>query len=39
MHKGLITSLSLCLMKYLIDLFAPYNSFLETDILLASMSS
>ena len=26
-------------MKYLIDLFAPYGSSLETDISLASMSS
>ena len=39
MHKGLMTSLSLYPMKHLVDLFVPYGSFLETKVLLASMSS
>ena len=38
MHKGLITSLSLHIIKYLIDLFIAYGSSLET-ISLTSMSS
>ena len=37
MHKGLMPSLSLYSMKYLIDLFEPYGSSLETNILLTSM--
>ena len=39
MNKGLMTSLSLYLTKYLIDLFVPYGSLLETNILSTSMSS
>ena len=39
MHKGLISSLSLYPIKYSIQLFAPYGSSLETNILLTSMSS
>ena len=39
MHNGLITSLSLYLIKYLNEFFAPYGSSLETNILLTSMSS
>ena len=39
MHKDLVVSLSLIPMKYLIDLFAPYSSYLKTNILLASMTS
>ena len=39
MHKVLITSLSLCPIKYLIDSFKPHGSSLETNILLISMSS
>ena len=39
MHKGLMKSLPLYPMKYLIDLFVPYGSFLETNILLASILS
>ena len=39
MHKGLMTSLSLYLMKYLTDLFVPYDSFFETNILSTLMSS
>ena len=38
MHKGLMT-LSLYLMKYLTDLFVPYDSFFETNILSTLMSS
>ena len=41
MHNGLITSSSLSLypIKYLNEFFVPYSSSLETNILLASMSS
>ena len=39
MHSGLITSSSSYPMKYLIDLFVPYGSFFEANILLLSMSS
>ena len=38
MSNGLITSLSLYPIKYLIEFFAPYDSSLETNILLTSMS-
>ena len=38
-HNGLITSLSLYPIKYLKEFFVPYGSFLETNILLTSMSS
>ena len=38
MHKGVMTSLSLYPTKYLIDLFVPYGSFLETIIFSKSMS-
>ena len=38
MHKGVMTSLSLYPTKYLIDLFVPYGSFLETNIFSKSMS-
>ena len=37
-HSGLITS-SLYSMKYLTDLFLPYGSFFETNILLTLISS
>ena len=39
MHKGLMSPLSLYPTKYLIDLFVPYGSSLETNILLTSTSS
>ena len=39
MHKGLMTSLSQYPMKHLVHLFVPYGSFLETKVLLASLSS
>ena len=39
MHNGLITSLSLYPIKYLNEFFVQYGSFLETNILLISMSS
>ena len=39
MHNGLIKSLSLYPIKYLNEFFVPYGSSLETNILLASMSS
>ena len=38
-HSGLITSLSLYPIKYLNEFLLPYDSFLETDILLTSISS
>ena len=38
MHKGLMLSLSLYPITYLIDLFEPYVSSLETNILLIFMS-
>ena len=38
-HNGLITSLSLYPVKYLYELFLQYCSFLETNILLTSVSS
>ena len=38
-HNGLITSLSLYPIKYLNEFFVPYGSFLETNILLTSISS
>ena len=38
MHKDLIPSLPLYPMKYLIELFAPYGSSLEANVLLTSMS-
>ena len=39
MHNGLITSLSLYPVKYLDEFLVPYGSSLETNILLASISS
>ena len=39
MDNGLMTSSSLCRMKYLSEFFAPYDSFLEASRLLTSMSS
>ena len=39
MHNGLIISLSLYPIKYLNEFFVSYGSFLETNILLALMSS
>ena len=39
MHKGLITSSSLNPIKCLVDLFVPYGSFFETNILSVSISS
>ena len=39
MYSGLIASSLLYPRKYLIDLFAPYGSFFEINILLPSMSS
>ena len=38
-HNGLITSLSLYPIKYLNEFLLPYDSFVETNILLTSMSS
>ena len=38
MHNGLIASLSLYLIKYLNEFFVPYDSSLETNISLTSMS-
>ena len=38
MHNGLITSLSLYPIKYLNEFFVPYDSSLETNISLTSMS-
>ena len=38
-HDGLITRLSLYPIKYLDELYLPYCSFLETNILLASIPS
>ena len=38
-HNGLMMSLSLYPIRYLRDFFVPYDSFLETNILLTSMSS
>ena len=38
-HNGLITSLSLYPIKYINELFLPYGTFLETNILLTSISS
>ena len=37
-HNGPITLLSLYPIKYLYECFVPYGSFLETNILLTSMS-
>ena len=39
MHNGLIISLLLYPIKYLNEFLLPYASFLETNILLTSMSS
>ena len=39
MHNGLITKLSLYPIKYSNEIFVPYSSSLETNILLTSMSS
>ena len=39
MDNGLILSLSLYLIKYLNEFLLPYDSFLETNILLTSISS
>ena len=39
MHIGLITSLSIYPIKYLIALIIPYGSSLESTILLTSLSS
>ena len=38
MHKGLMSSLSLYLVKHLNELFAPYGSFFETNILSTSIA-
>ena len=38
MHEGLTSSLSLYPVKYLTELFGPYGSSLEINILLISMS-
>ena len=38
-HNGLIISLSLYSIKYLCEFLLPYGSFLETNILLTSISS
>ena len=38
-YNGLITPLSLYPIKYLDELYLPYCSFLETNILLTSISS
>ena len=38
-YNGLITSLLLYLIKYLNELYLPYCSFLDTNILLTSISS
>ena len=38
MHNGLITSLSLYPINYLNEFFVPYDSSLETNISLTSMS-
>ena len=39
MHNGLVISSSLYLIKHLNEFFEPYDSSLETNILLTSMSS